>query len=148
MLARVLMTSILRLGLPITVAAAVGAAGVAGGSTALGVVAGAALALASGLGLVWLVGQILVPGGSSGAASVLLGLKLAAVLGLGWALLSSVDPLGFVIGLGVGLLGVVGGAQTGQASEAGQRAMAEEERRIREGPDSAHESRDSGSESR
>jgi len=127
-LASVLIRSIFRITAWILVGGTLVCWGLFGPAIGLGFAAGAAVSAASGLGLVWLVGWLFQPGaGSKGLAAVLLGGKLIAVVALAWLAMSWTDPLGFTFGLGAGLFAVVVGAQIGQASEAGQAAIAAEE---------------------
>lgn len=137
----VLQASVLKLGAATIGAAAAATALFLDTPAVVGVVAGGALALGSGWALISLVGRILGASGAGGAA-LLLGLKLVVVLGFAWLGLTLVDPLGFVLGLGAGILGFVLGAQFGQSSEAGRAAIAAEEARA------AQQSRDSEAETR
>lgn len=122
----------------------------AGAGAAAGFAAGAALASLSGIGLVGLASRLLsggdTPGLSPGAAGGLMAVKLIAVLAVAWTLLSAVgvDALGFLFGLGAGVLSVVVGAQLGQGSPEGQAAIRAEEDRLgggEEGEDSEAKSR-------
>jgi hypothetical protein len=95
-------------------AAVLVAAGFAVGvSTGLGALAGAAVALANALALRWLVGAMLKadPAKRAGTSFTLLA-KTAVVLALSAALLFSthIDPVGFAIGIGALVLGLVLGS--------------------------------------
>jgi hypothetical protein len=90
------------------------AAGFAVGvSTGLGALAGAAVAIANALALRWLVGAMLEadPAKRAGTSFTLLA-KTAVVLALSAALLFSthIDPVGFAIGIGALVLGLVLGS--------------------------------------
>lgn len=95
-------------------AAVLVAAGFAVGvSTGLGALAGAAVAIANALALRWLVGAMLKadPAKRAGMSFTLLA-KTAVVLALSAALLFSthIDPVGFAIGIGALVLGLVLGS--------------------------------------
>ncbi|MGF1511541.1 MAG: hypothetical protein ACFB9M_18765 [Myxococcota bacterium] len=131
MLSQILTKAILRMALVLAVPAGCLGFLTDGFGLSVGLLVGAGLAVGSGVGLVWLAQRLLTPDGTVTVAAVLLGLKLGVVLAGAWLALTLVDPLGFTIGLGVGLLAVVLGAQNGQASEEGQRAIAAQEARLR-----------------
>jgi hypothetical protein len=84
-----------------------------GVSTGLGALAGAAVAIANALALRWLVGAMLKadPAKRAGTSFTLLA-KTAVVLALSAALLFSthIDPVGFAIGIGALVLGLVLGS--------------------------------------
>lgn len=136
MLAGVLMRSIAWTGLALVAVGAVLAFLWGGADLAVGFLAGGLLAGASGVGLVGLASRLLTggstPGLGPGAAGVLMAAKLVAVLAVAWTLLAvlEIDGLGFLFGLGAGVLSVVIGAQLGQGSPEGQAAIRAEERRL------------------
>ena len=150
MLAGVLMRTIAWTGVVLVPARAVVAFLWGGFAGAVGFLAGGFLALASGVGLVGLASRLLsgghTPGVGPGAAGALMAMKLVAVLGIAWTLLAvvRVDGIGFLFGLGAGVLCVVIGAQLGQGSPEGQAAIRAEERRI---ADAAEEGREEGEDS-
>lgn len=119
----------------------------AGPGVAWGFAAGGLLAAGSGLGLVFLAGRLLSgargPGMGAGTVGTLMGVKLVAVLAIAWTLLAvvQVDGLGFLFGLGAGVLSVVIGAQLGQGSPEGQAALRAEEAEL---ADELEEGEDSG----
>ncbi len=96
-------------------AAAVGLAVLAfllGGTKAgIGAVVGGVLAVVDAWAIAWLVSRMIEGAGfiSRGFAAALLGVKLVLVLSVCWALLArwGVDPLGFSIGLGALVLGML-----------------------------------------
>ncbi len=101
---------------PRYVAAAAGAlaalAFVLGGPTVgVGAVVGGVLATLDAWAITWLAGRIIDGAGfvSRGFAAALLGAKLVVLLAVCWALLArwGVDPLGFSIGLGALVLGML-----------------------------------------
>lgn len=144
----VLIPWVLRFGLIILPAVMLVAALVFGTEHAVGVLIGGILALADGLGIVYLAGALLEPGStrSKPVLFILLFLKLGLVGGLLWASLSllGISGAGLVAGIGAGLGALVLGVSRGTASPEGQRAMEEAEARIRaesedledKGPDS------------
>jgi len=88
-----------------------------GGTTVgVGTVAGAVVAVADAWALTWLAVRVVSGAGfmSRGFAAALLGGKLFLLLGICWALLArfGVDPVGFCLGLGALVLGMLyGGAE-------------------------------------
>jgi len=136
MVARILMRSIALAGAVLVLVGAALAFAWGGAPVALGFGAGGLLALLSGLGLVFLASRLMAggstPGLSPGAAGGLLVVKGLAVLAVAWTLLAAVrvDALGFLFGLGAGVLAVVVGAQLGQGSPEGQAAIRAEEARL------------------
>ena len=81
---------------------------------------------------------------SRGVAGTLKALKLVIVLGLAWSLLAvwRVDGLGFLFGMGAGVLSVVLGAQMGSTSVAGQAAIRAEEAALAEADEEGGDSQD------
>lgn len=136
MLAGVLMRTIAWTGVVLVPAGAMLAFLWGGFDGAVGFLAGGVLALLSGVGLVGLAARLLAggstPGLGPGAAGALMAVKLVAVLVVAWTLLAvvRVDGIGFLFGLGAGVLSVVIGAQLGQGSPEGQAAIRTEERRL------------------
>jgi hypothetical protein len=102
---------------------------------AYGVIVGGALAFLDGLGLVYLVGQLLEPGAtrSKPALFLIMFLKLVVVAFLIWVALSVLNfsGLGIVIGIGTAIGALVFGANRGSTSPEGKRAIAEAEEKIR-----------------
>ena len=96
-------------------AAAVVLAGLAfvlgGAKVGTGAVIGGVVAVIDAWAITWLAHRIVTGAGaiSSGMAAGLLGVKLIALLGVCWALLSrwSVDALGFSVGLGALVVGML-----------------------------------------
>lgn len=133
---QVLLKYIVRFSLILIALATVVVAAALGAEEAIGVLVGGGLAFADGLGLVYLVGQLLEPGAklSKPALFALLFMKLVGTVALIWVALSvwRVSGLGVVIGIGTALAGLVLGANRGSSSPEGQRAMAEAEAGIRE----------------
>lgn len=81
---------------------------------AIGAVAGAAVSVANWMALRWLVNKILVASDRARAVLMLLLVtKMGVVLGLVALLLRFVDGVGFTIGLGALVLGVLLGALQG-----------------------------------
>ena len=106
-----------------------------GRTTAVGAAAGGLVAVLDAWVLVWLVVRV-VDGASfvrRSFAAILLGTKLFALLGVCWVLLDrvGVDPLGFSLGLGALVVGMlIGGLELSAkearaASDAGPTAMGE-----------------------
>lgn len=109
----------------------VGLAFVLGGSTVgAGAIVGAVVATLDALAITWLASRIVDGAGfvGRGLASALLGAKLVVLLGVCWALLArwGVDPLGFSIGLGALVLGMLytGFALSVQEAQDARRAQA------------------------
>jgi hypothetical protein len=85
-----------------------------GSDAAIGAAAGALLAVANWMGLRWLVTKMIVAGDRARAIlTLLLVAKMGAVLGIAALLLQYVDAMGFTIGMGALVLGVVIGAVQG-----------------------------------
>lgn len=135
MLTRVLLkyfvsTTLFLLGLAIAVAYLV-----LGESAAQAVLAAAIVASLNGAGLIWVVGVLIDPRGSTASKAtvslVLLG-KLSVVLGLLYWLyaIKGMHQLGLVIGIGVAVLGLVLGVNRGSNSPEGREAIAETEKEI------------------
>jgi hypothetical protein len=85
-----------------------------GTDAGIGAIAGAALSVANWMALRWLVGKIMAAGDRARAVLVLLlVVKMAAVLVAASILLRWVDGIGFTIGMGALVLGVLIGALHG-----------------------------------
>jgi len=98
----------------------------AGATVGLGAAVGAGVALANWLVLRWVMGRLMR--GTTRSRSglmVLLALKMGALMAVCWVLVAvlGVDPVGFAIGMGALVFGVVAGA----ALAGGDRGVAEEE---------------------
>jgi hypothetical protein len=110
---------------------------VLGESEALGALLAGGLGGGDFLALIYLVGKVLDPQTSEKAKTqllILLASKLAIVAGLFWAMVSllPVGGLGLVIGLAAAIGGFTLGLHQAQGSEAGKRAVEEEEERLRQ----------------
>lgn len=146
MLTRVLLkhfasTTLLLLGLATAVAFFV-----LGEAAAQAVLAAGLVASLNGAGLIWVVGVLIDPRGStSGKATVLVVLlgKLALTLGLLYWLfaIKGMHQIGMVVGIGVAVLGLVLGVNRGSVSPEGRAAIAETEKEI------AQEMEDNGDDS-
>lgn len=98
------------LALPLILVAFVGF----GNDAGVGAIAGAALSVANWMALRWLVEKIMAAGDRARAVLVLLlVVKMAAVLVVASILLRWVDGIGFTIGMGALVLGVLIGALHG-----------------------------------
>lgn len=87
---------------------------VLGTDAGIGALAGAALSVANWMALRWLVQKIMAAGDRARAVlMLLLVVKMGAVLALASVLLRLVDGLGFTIGMGALVLGVLIGALHG-----------------------------------
>jgi hypothetical protein len=110
---------------------------VLGEATAMAVLATGLVVALDGAALIWVVGVLLDPQGSSAAKAttvvILMG-KLAAVGGLLYWLHAAkgMDELGMLIGIGAGMAGLVLGANQGSASPEGRQAIAQAEKEIEE----------------
>jgi hypothetical protein len=102
-----------------------------GGKTmALGAAAGGGVAVANWLAMRWVAQRLLVANDRGKLVwGTLLGLKMAALLAITWAILSTgvVDPTGFTIGLSGLVLGAVGGALQSATSAPADDAATEEQ---------------------
>jgi hypothetical protein len=143
-LTEVLLRHVLRTSLIAIAVASILAWLIAGIDTAVGLAVAAGLAVADAAGMIYLVGQILRPGAGSRKAifGLLLIVKLAVVGALLWVAVNrlALDGLGVVLGIAVGLVGTVVGANQGSTSKEGQDAIARAEAEIQETEDNSSES--------
>ena len=106
----------------------------AGSDVGRGAIVGGVLATLDAWAISWLAKRILAAAGfiRSGVAAALLGVKLVLLLAVCWALLSrwGVDPIGFSIGLGALVIGMLlaGVDQSIREAQAARRTAA-----VREG---------------
>jgi hypothetical protein len=133
---RILVVAVLRTAAIVLPALAIAVLVALGREHAIGVLVGGVLALLSGLGIVYLTGELLDPVRKTNKVVLVLVLlfKLVFVVVLLWAALSvwSVSGLGVILGIGAGLGALVLGVSRGSSSPEAKRAMDEAEARIRE----------------
>ena len=108
-----------------------------GPDAALALAVGMGLSVGDAAGMIYLVGQMMDPttgGSKKGIFGLLLVLKLTIVGGLLYyaAVIMGLHQLGIVVGIGLGLIATVFGANRGSTSEEGRAAIAEAEKNIRD----------------